>query len=68
MPGRAKNEFNIGNDWALVELERSLDIEPVELSSRSFKDMREAAAEACRLDPGHASARSLWDELRHERR
>jgi protease YdgD len=42
-PGRAKDESNIGNDWALIELERSLSIEPVQLSSRSFQQMKEAA-------------------------
>jgi V8-like Glu-specific endopeptidase len=44
VPDRAKDESNIGNDWALVELERSLDIEPVPLSTRSFQEMRQAAA------------------------
>jgi protease YdgD len=45
VPDRAKNESNIGNDWALMELDHSLDVEPVELSSRSFQEMKEAAAE-----------------------
>ena len=45
VPSRAKDESNIGNDWALVELERSLDIEPVELSVRPFQEMKEAAAD-----------------------
>jgi protease YdgD len=44
VPDRAKDESNIGNDWAVIELERSLTIEPVQLSSRSFQQMREAAA------------------------
>lgn len=44
-PTDAKNESNIGNDWALVELERGLAIRPVELSSLSFPQMKEAAAE-----------------------
>jgi protease YdgD len=43
VPDRAKNESNIGNDWALVELERSLAIEPVLLSSRSYQQIKEAA-------------------------
>ncbi|WP_119302958.1 trypsin-like serine peptidase [Dongia deserti] len=41
-PGDAKDESNIGNDWALVELERSLAIQPVELSSLSFEQMKRA--------------------------
>ncbi len=45
VPSRAKNESNIGNDWALMELDHSFDVEPVELSSRSFQEMKEAAAE-----------------------
>jgi protease YdgD len=44
VPDRAKDESNIGNDWALIELERSLDIEPVPLSSRSFQQMKRAAS------------------------
>jgi protease YdgD len=43
VPDRAKDESNIGNDWALVQLEDSLTIEPVPLSSRSFQEMKEAA-------------------------
>jgi protease YdgD len=43
VPDRAKHESNIGNDWALVELERSLSIRPVQLSSLSFQQMRKAA-------------------------
>jgi protease YdgD len=42
-PDRAKAESNIGNDWALIELERSLSIQPVQLSSLSFQQMRKAA-------------------------
>jgi protease YdgD len=45
VPDRAKDESNIGNDWALVQLEHSLTIEPVPLSSRSFQEMTEAAAD-----------------------
>jgi protease YdgD len=44
-PARAKDEENIGNDWALVELERSLSVQPVELSDLSFQQMQQAAAE-----------------------
>jgi protease YdgD len=44
VPDRAKSESNIGNDWALLELERSLGIEPVRLSSRSYQQIRQAAA------------------------
>jgi protease YdgD len=44
VPDRAKDESNIGNDWALVELDHSLSIEPVQLSSRSFQEMKLAAA------------------------
>ena len=45
VPDRAKDESNIGNDWALVHLERSLTIEPVPLSSRSFQQMKQAATD-----------------------
>lgn len=45
VPDLAKDESNIGNDWALVQLERSLTIEPVRLSSRSFQQMQQAAAD-----------------------
>jgi len=45
VPDRAKDESNIGNDWALMELEHSLSIEPVPLSSRSFPEMKMAAAD-----------------------
>lgn len=45
VPDRAKDESNIGNDWALVQLERSLTIEPMPLSSRSFQQMQQAAAD-----------------------
>lgn len=44
-PTDAKTESNIGNDWALVELERSLAIQPVELSSLTFQQIKEAAAD-----------------------
>lgn len=44
-PAHAKDESNIGNDWALVELERSLAIQPVELSGLSFQQMKKAAAD-----------------------
>lgn len=38
-----KDESNIGNDWAIVQLERSLPIEPVRLSDRTFPQMKRAA-------------------------
>jgi protease YdgD len=44
-PTNAKDESNIGNDWALIELERSLTIQPVDLSGMSFQQMRQAAAD-----------------------
>jgi len=52
-PDRAKDESNIGNDWALVELERSLGIEPVPLSSRSFQEMKLAAADGALTIAGY---------------
>jgi protease YdgD len=42
-PSRAKDESNIGNDWALMELDHSLTIQPVELSDLSFQKMKAAA-------------------------
>ena len=42
-PAFAKDQSNIGNDWALIELDRKLDIKPVELSTMSFQQMRDAA-------------------------
>jgi protease YdgD len=45
VPDHAKDESNIGNDWAVIELEHSLTIEPVRLSSRSFQQMKRAAAD-----------------------
>jgi len=44
-PARAKDESNIGNDWALVELDHSLAIQPVALSSLSFQEMKTAAGD-----------------------
>jgi len=44
-PARAKSESNIGNDWALMELDHRLDVRPVELSTLSFQEMKDAAAE-----------------------
>ena len=44
VPGHAKDEANIGNDWAVVQLERPLTVEPVQLSSRSFQQMKLGAA------------------------
>lgn len=45
VPGLAKDESNIGNDWAVVELERALATPPLPLSSRSFQQMKKAAAD-----------------------
>jgi protease YdgD len=42
-PEFAKDEGNIGDDWALMELDRDLDVEPMALSHRSFQQMRKAA-------------------------
>ena len=44
-PVESKDESNIGNDWALVELERRLTIRPVELSDLTFQQMKAAAAD-----------------------
>jgi protease YdgD len=44
VPGQAKDESNIGNDWAVLRLERPLTTAPVRLSSRSFQQMKQAAA------------------------
>ena len=53
VPDRAKDESNIGNDWALVELERSLGVEPVPLSTRSFQEMKLAAADGALTIAGY---------------
>lgn len=45
VPDRAKDESNIGNDWALIELERSFATQPLKLSSLTFQQMKEAAAD-----------------------
>jgi protease YdgD len=42
-PALAKNESNVGNDWALMELEHKLDVRPVDLSTMSFQQMKEGA-------------------------
>ena len=42
-PAAAKSEGNIANDWALLELEHSLSIQPVPLSDLSYEDMKAAA-------------------------
>ncbi|HET6618740.1 MAG TPA: trypsin-like serine protease [Dongiaceae bacterium] len=42
-PARPRDEANIGNDWALMELDHSLSIRPVELSTLSFEEMRDGA-------------------------
>ncbi|MGH6890704.1 MAG: trypsin-like serine peptidase, partial [Dongiaceae bacterium] len=44
-PAEAKDEANIGNDWALMELDHSLSIRPVELSDLSFDEMKTRAEE-----------------------
>lgn len=44
-PGRANEDAGVGDDWALVELDRSLAIRPVELSDLSFEDIRDRAKE-----------------------
>jgi protease YdgD len=44
-PLGAQAESDIGNDWALVELERRLTTRPVALSDLSFQQMQSAAAE-----------------------
>ncbi len=70
VPDRAKDESNIGNDWALMELEHSLSIKPVELSSRSFQEMKMVAADGALTIAGYngdyaeiltqASAAASW--------
>ena len=42
-PALAKNESNVGNDWALMELDRGLDVRPVDLSTMSFQQMKKGA-------------------------
>ena len=42
-PTEAKDNATIGDDWALVELDHSLSIRPVELSDLSFKEMQARA-------------------------
>lgn len=44
-PGRAEDDTDIGDDWALMELDRSLAIRPVELSDLSFGAIQERAKE-----------------------
>jgi protease YdgD len=44
-PAFAKDESNVGNDWALMELDHGLDVRPVELSSMSFQQMKHAAGD-----------------------
>jgi protease YdgD len=44
-PAEADSGDNIANDWALIELDRSLSIEPVQLSTLTFQEMQQAAAE-----------------------
>jgi len=42
-PAAAKNQSNIANDWAMIELDHSLSIQPVQLSDLSFEEMKAAA-------------------------
>ena len=44
-PEHAKDGPSIASDWALVELQRSLPIQPLELSRLSFAEMKQAAAD-----------------------
>jgi len=44
-PEHAMDEPSIASDWALVELQRSLPIQPLELSRLSFAEMKQAAAD-----------------------
>jgi protease YdgD len=42
-PAQSKSGSNIANDWALMVLDHSLSIRPVELSTLSFQEMKQAA-------------------------
>lgn len=42
---QATAQGNLGNDWAIVELEHALDIRPIALSVLGFAAIRDAAAE-----------------------
>jgi protease YdgD len=42
-PAQAATEGNLGNDWAIVELERGLQIRPIQLSDRDFAAIKAAS-------------------------
>lgn len=42
-PGDAKSTKNIENDWAVIELERSLSIKPIPLSDLGFEEIKAAS-------------------------
>jgi protease YdgD len=44
-PGQDKDDTDIGDDWALIELDRSLSIQPVGLSDLKFGEIQERAKE-----------------------
>jgi protease YdgD len=44
-PTDAKSTENIENDWAVIELERSLSIKPIPLSHLSFEEVKTASEE-----------------------
>ncbi len=44
-PKQAKSAETIGNDWAVIELERSLSIQPIPLSHLDFEEIKTASEE-----------------------
>lgn len=44
-PKQAKSTANIENDWAVIELERSLSIKPIPLSHLDFEEVKTASEE-----------------------
>lgn len=44
-PDRATDEDNLGNDWAVIKLERSLSIQPIPLSDLGFEEIKTASEE-----------------------
>src|SRR5262249_23922806 len=44
-PADAKSTQNIENDWAVIELERSLSIRPIPLSHLNFEEVKTASEE-----------------------
>lgn len=44
-PEQAKSTGNIENDWAIIELERSLSIKPIPLSHLDFEEVKTASEE-----------------------